>query len=165
MIRQFFLSFGLLVNSIVGAHSASLTPTFTEETASSGLSSIYAGDWEQMVGGGVATFDCNTDGFPDMLTSGGTAPAKFYANRSTKGGALKFEAQTSGLELANVSGTYPLDIDSDGITDIVLLRVGENVIMRGLGACKFERANEAFGFEGGDAWSAAYAATFEKGAI
>ncbi|MGL4488905.1 MAG: CRTAC1 family protein [Rhizobiaceae bacterium] len=153
----------LSANNALAAEAAAI-PAYVEETATSGLSSIYAGDWEQMVGGGVATFDCNADGYPDMVTSGGTAAAKFYRNASTKGGALKFEAEVSGLELDKVSGTYPLDIDSDGITDLVLLRVGENVLMRGLGGCKFERANEAFGFDGGDAWSAAFAATFEKGA-
>ena len=36
--------------------------------------------------------------------------------------------------------------------------------MRGLGDCKFERANEAWGFDGGDAWWTALAATWEKGA-
>ena len=93
-----------------------------------------------------------------------TSPAKFYRNASTRGGALKFEAETSGLELDKVTGAYPLDIDSDGITDLVLLRVGENVVMRGLGGCRFERANEAWGFDGGDAWSTALAATWERGA-
>jgi hypothetical protein len=157
-------SVSLLATSSAYAAEPAATPNFTEETASSGLASIYAGDWEQMVGGGVATFDCNADGYPDMVTSGGTAPAKFYRNASTKGGPLKFEAEVSGLELENVSGTYPLDIDSDGNIDVVLLRVGENVVMRGLGGCKFARANEAFGFDGGDGWTAAFSATFEKGA-
>ena len=77
---------------------------------------------------GVATFDCNDDGFPDMLLAGGEAPAKFYRNTSTRGGALHFEAEQSGLELDGVTGAYPLDIDSDGITDLVLLRVGETVV-------------------------------------
>jgi enediyne biosynthesis protein E4 len=63
-----------------------------------------------------------------------------------------------------VTGAYPLDIDSDGITDLVLLRVGENVVMRGLGHCRFEEANRRWGFDGGDAWSTAFAATWEKGA-
>ena len=46
----------------------------------------------------------------------------------------------------------------------MLLRVGENVVMRGLGGCRFERANEAWDFDGGDAWSTALAATWEHGA-
>ena len=57
-----------------------------------GIDSVYAGEWEYMVGGGVATFDCNDDGFPDMLLAGGEAPAKFYRNASTRGGPLRFEA-------------------------------------------------------------------------
>ncbi len=165
MKRQSALSIIVLLSQLTSnATWAAESLHFAEETSSSGLNSVYAGDWEQIVGGGVATFDCNDDGFTDVLISGGTGPAKFYRNASEQGGPLKFASQTSGLELDNVSGTYPLDIDSDGKTDLVLLRVGENVIMRGLGSCKFERANEAFGFEGGDAWSAAFAATWERGA-
>ena len=99
-----------------------------------------------------------------MLLAGGEAPAKFYRNTSTRGGPLHFEAEQSGLELDKVTGAYPLDIDSDGITDLVLLRVGESVVMRGLGACKFERANETWGFNGGDAWWTAFSATWEHGA-
>jgi len=139
-------------------------PTFTEETASSGLASVYTGEWQYMVGGGVATFDCNGDGFPDVFLAGGASPAKFYRNASARGGALKFIAETSGLELDKVTGAYPLDVDGDGIMDLVLLRVGENVVMRGLGNCKFERANERWSFDGGDGWSTAFSATWEKGA-
>jgi enediyne biosynthesis protein E4 len=139
-------------------------PSFVEETASSGISSSYDGEWEFMVGGGAAAFDCNDDGFADLLLAGGTSPAKFYRNASTRGGALRFTAETSGLELDQVTGAYPIDIDSDGFTDLVLLRVGENVVMRGRGDCRFERANEAWGFDGGDAWSTALAATWERGA-
>jgi hypothetical protein len=64
-----------------------------------------------------------------------------------------------------VLGAYPLDVDGDGRQDLVLLRLGENVVMRGLGDCRFERANEAWGFDGGDAWSTALAATWEAGAV
>ncbi len=140
-----------------------IAPMFADETRSSGLSSRYQGDWEFMVGGGVSTFDCDNDGFPDMLLPGGTGKAKFYHNLSRKGGALTFEEVPSGLEVDSLLGSYPVDIDSDGITDLVLLRLGENIVMRGKGACHFERANEAWNFDGGNAWSAAFAATWEKG--
>src|SRR5690606_7596219 len=80
------------------------------------------------------------------------------------GGALKFVPQESGLELEQVGGAYPADIDGDGITDLLLLRVGENVVMRGRGECRFERANEAWGFAGGDAWWTSAAVTWERGA-
>jgi enediyne biosynthesis protein E4 len=139
-------------------------PSYTDETATSGLDSVFTGEWEYMVGGGAAAFDCNDDRFPDVFIAGGDGKAKFYRNASKQGGALTFTAQDSGLEIDKVSGAYPIDIDSDGIKDLVLLRVGENIIMRGKGACMFERANEAWGFDGGDAWSGAFAATWEKGA-
>jgi hypothetical protein len=139
-----------------------IVPTFVEETSTAGIDSTFSGEWEYMVGGGAAAFDCNGDSYPDLLLAGGEAPAKFYRNASAKGGALKFEQQDSGLELNAVAGAYPLDVDSDGIMDLVLLRVGENVIMRGLGGCRFERANEAWGFAGGDAWWTSLAATWEK---
>jgi len=139
-------------------------PTFVEETASAGIDSVYKGEWEYMVGGGAASFDCNDDGYPELLLAGGEEPAKFYRNASTHGGSLKFVAEPSGLELDKVSGAYPLDVDSDGIMDIVLLRVGENVAMRGLGGCRFARANETWGLAGGDSWWTSLAATWEKGA-
>lgn len=146
------------------AEDAPMVPTFVEEGPSAGIASIYAGDWEYMVGGGVATFDCSNDGRADLLLAGGKAPATFYRNSSPVGGALKFSAETSGLELDAVLGAYPMDIDSDGLTDLVLLRFGENVVMRGLGNCKFARANEDWGFDGGNEWSTAFAATWEDGA-
>ena len=146
------------------AHAQDLViPQFTEETAS-GVTSAYQGDWEFMVGGGVAAFDCSGDGNPDLFFAGGTALSTLYRNDSPTGGALKFTAVTSGAEMDRVTGAYPLDIDSDGITDLVILRSGENVVMKGEGHCKFHRANEDWGFKGGNEWSTAFAATWEKGA-
>ncbi len=155
---------GALAEDAAPAVPSPVIPSFAEETAGAGIDSVYQGGWEYMVGGGAASFDCNDDGYPEMLLSGGELPAKFYRNASEKGGALKFVTEQSGLELDKVSGAYPLDVDGNGATDIVLLRVGENVVMRGLGGCKFERANEAWGFTGGDLWWTALAATWEKGA-
>lgn len=138
-------------------------PTFADETASAGIGHTFAGEWEFMVGGGAAAFDCDGDRFPDLLLAGGENRAQLFRNVGTAGGPLAFETQASGLELDRVSGAYPLDIDGDGLTDVVLLRVGENVVMRGLGGCRFERANEDWGFDGGDAWSTSLAATWERG--
>lgn len=139
-----------------------VVPLFTDETATAGLSTIYAGEWDYMVGGGVATFDCSGDGFPELFLSGGAGPSALYLNRSPQGGALAFE-KTDAITLDAVLGAYPLDIDSNGVMDLVVLRQGENRLMRGLGNCRFEAANEAWGFDGGDAWSTAFAAIWEKG--
>jgi enediyne biosynthesis protein E4 len=139
-------------------------PSFEEVTKTSGVSSRYTGDYFYMVGGGAATFDCNDDGAPDLFTSGGEGKASFFRNTSRRGGAITFKKQKSGLEFDKVSGAYPLDIDADGQQDLVLLRVGENKVMRGLGNCKFEVANKRWNFDGGNAWSVSFAAMFEQGA-
>ena len=138
-------------------------PKFLEETQTSGLRQQYDGDYEFMVGGGVATFDCNGDTLPDVFLTGGSNKAALYENASAPGGPLQFTPVTSGLEIEAATGAYPLDVDNDAITDLMVLRVGENVLYRGLGGCRFERANEAWRFDGGDAWSTAFAATWERG--
>jgi hypothetical protein len=164
LLIALFLSLLTAPALAAGATTMGVVPKFVDETAAAGVDSTYKGEWQYMVGGGVATFDCNADGFPDMLLAGGENKAKFYRNESRPGGALKFAEQQSGLEVDSVTGAYPIDIDGDGIMDLVVLRVGEAVAMRGLGDCKFERANEAWGFDGGDAWWTAFSATWEHGA-
>ena len=145
------------------ADEAPAIPHYIDETATSGVSSVYQGEWEFMVGGGVAAFDCSGDRKPDLFFAGGSGLSTLYRNDSATGGALKFTPVTSGTEMDRVTGAYPLDVDGDGILDLVILRSGENVVMKGQGDCKFIRANEAWGFDGGDAWSTAFAATWEKG--
>ena len=152
----------LLLALATPACAEPLIPQFTDETKTAGLATVYDGEWEYMAGGGVATFDCSGDGFPEVFLSGGAAPSALYLNRSPQGGALAFE-KTDAITLDAVLGAYPLDIDSDGVMDLVVLRLGENKLLRGLGNCRFEAANEAWGFDGGDAWSTAFAAIWEKG--
>ena len=61
-----------------------------------------------------------------------------------------------------MTGAYPLDIDGDGVGRTWRsCGCGENVILRGLGDCRFERANEALGLGGGDGWTTAFSATWE----
>lgn len=153
----------LILALLFAASAANAQTRFTETTAS-GIDSRYTGEWQYMVGGGVATFDCNGDGFEDVYLAGGEGAAGFYRNISTKGGTIEFQKLDNGLDMKGVTGAYPIDIDGDGITDLAILRVGENFLMRGTGNCHFRRANEDWGFDGGDAWSTAFAATWEKGA-
>ena len=135
-------------------------PHFVEETDA--IDHQYTGDFQYFVGGGVAVFDCDDDGFSELFVAGGSEPAALYHNESAPGGALRFAALASPVtDLTAVTGGYPLDIDSDGNTDLVVLRVGEDVILRGLGDCRFERANEVLGVDGGDTWTVAFSAAWE----
>jgi len=124
----------------------------------------YTGDWEFFVGGGVAGFDCDDDGRTDLFMAGGAGAARLYRNVSAVGGALRFAVvDDAATTLRDVTGAYPLDIDGDGHLDLAVLRVGENVLLRGRGGCRFERANEAWHFPGGSAWSTAFTARWDPG--
>ncbi len=137
-------------------------PHFVEETATSGIEHTYDGDFLFFVGGGVAVFDCDDDGRPDLYLAGGANPASLFRNESTVGGALQFTRLSDpATDLTEVTGAYPLDIDGDGHLDLAVLRLGENVLLRGLGECRFERANEAWAFDGGDAWTVGFSAKWE----
>ena len=140
-------------------------PRFVDETATSGLDHVYGGGTTFDVGGGVAVFDCNGDAKPEMYVAGGSNQATLYRNDSPLGGTLRFTPlRDPATDLTNVNGAYPVDIDGDGQVDLAVLRVGENVLLRGIGDCRFERANEAWSFDGGDAWTTAFSATWQDSA-
>ena len=141
-------------------------PTFTDEAASAGIRHTYDGSWEHFVGGGVAAFDCSGDRKPDLLFAGGANPARLFVNESPVGGELAFSEHALDLPdrlLKGVIGAYPLDIDGDAHLDLAVLRVGENLLLRGGLDCAFTLANRAWSFDGGRAWTTAFAATWEPG--
>ena len=163
MTRAFLIAASLLAMMTAARADDPIIPKFANESATSGINSVYKGDWQYMVGGGVGAFDCSGDGFPELFIAGGENKAKLFLNKSTKGGALKFqEAKGTGLEFDHVTGAYPIDIDGDGIMDLVVLRVGESKVMKGLGKCKFADMNKQWNIDGGDAWATAFSATWEK---
>jgi hypothetical protein len=141
---------------------AAAVPHFVDETASAGVDQTYDGAATYDTGGGVAVFDCNGDGRPEIYMAGGTNPAVLYRNDSPAGGALRFTAIHDPVtDLTGVTGAYPIDIDGDGNPDLAVLRAGGNVVLRGLGDCRFERANETWGLDGGTGLSIAFSATWE----
>ncbi|MCB2102655.1 MAG: CRTAC1 family protein [Rhodobacterales bacterium] len=157
------LTFGL--SCLLAAPAAALeAPHYADDTAGSGIHHVYDGGWEYFVGGGLATLDCDSDGRPDLYMAGGTNPATLYRNTSTVGGPLTFQALADPVtDLTDVIGAYPLDVDNDGHQDLMVLRVGENHLLRGRGGCTFEKANDAWAFDGGTAWSTAFTARWGDG--
>jgi len=139
-------------------------PVYSEEAEAAGLVIEYDGPWEYFVGGGVATFDCNADRIPDVFIAGGANKSALFINHSSTGGALSFMKSTqTSTTIAQVTGAYPINIDNDDYMDLVVLRVGENQLLKGGPDCTFTQANASFGFNGGSAWSTAFSATFEAG--
>jgi hypothetical protein len=140
-------------------------PDYVDEAAAAGIDHTYTGPWEFFVGGGVAVFDCNGDRRPDLFLAGGTSPAALYRNESETGGALHFEKlplDVNGGELNDVLGAYPVDIDNDGHIDLAVLRLGSNMLLKGGEDCSFTPANDLWTFDGGNGWTTAFAATFER---
>ncbi len=140
-------------------------PRLVEQASEAGINHAYEGEWTFFVGGGVAVFDCNGDNRADLFLAGGSEPAALYRNESAVGGVLRFSPMPDpATDLTDVTGAYPLDIDGDANGDLVVLRFGENVILRGLGECRFERANESWGIDGGEDWTVAFSAKWEGSA-
>ncbi|RVV97008.1 CRTAC1 family protein [Mesobaculum littorinae] len=138
-------------------------PLFLDRSAALPGPHVYAGGWEHFVGGGVAAFDCNGDGFPDLAAAGGSNPARLFVNATASPGApLAFRAGEFP-RIDGVTGLYPLDIDGDAILDLAVLRVGANLLLQGQGDCRFRDAGSTWGFDGSDRWTTAFAATFEPG--
>lgn len=165
-------SAGLLLSALGACESVGLgpeTPRFRDVTAGAGLEHVYGGAPEYVVGGGLAALDCNGDALPEVVLAGGAHPARLFLNRSEAGGAIAFEAAPDALGLGEedsrrVTGAYPLDVDSDGVMDLFLLRFGRNLLLRGLGGCRFEEASADFGLPARADWSTAFAAHWEPGA-
>jgi hypothetical protein len=133
-------------------------PSFVDETISAGVDQTYSGAATFDTGGGVAVFDCNGDGRPEIYMAGGTNPAVLYRND----GALRFTViHDPATDLTGVTGAYPIDIDGDGNPDLAVLRAGGNVVLRGLGGCRFDQANDTWGIDGGNGLSIAFSATWE----
>lgn len=144
------------------AGPACAEPAFVDRAPALPSPQVYDGDWEHFVGGGVAAFDCNDDGLPDLYTAGGSNPARLFLNKSTPSGEITF-AEGDIPALTRVTGAYPLDVDGDGVLDLMVMRAGPNVLYRGLGNCQFEDATSAWGLDPGDHWTTAFAATWEPG--
>lgn len=135
---------------------------FVDRSAALPAEHVYDGGWNFFVGGGLAVFDCNGDRLPDVFAAGGSNPARLLINASERGGDIGFELGALPV-ITSVTGAYPLDVDSDGVLDLVVLRHGENILLQGYGECRFAEAPPAWNFQGGNEWTTSFTATFERG--
>lgn len=141
-----------------------VVPRFIEEASAAGIEHSYTGSWEFFVGGGGAAFDCNQDRLPDVFLAGGESPAQLFKNTSTPTGPLAFETVELGLserDARSVVGAYALHLDSDPYLDLVVLRVGRNLLLKGDGQCGFTKANRRFDFDGGRDWTTGFSAMWQ----
>ena len=122
---------------------------------------VYNGGWEHFVGGGVAVFDCDQDQLLELYVAGGSNHAKLLKNISKKQIAY-YEDTPEELLLTGVVGAYPVDIDNDAILDLVILRVGYDLLLKGQKGCEF-KPFETLEFVAQDHWTTGFSATWEEG--
>jgi hypothetical protein len=121
----------------------------------------------EMMGGGVALFDCDNDGKLDILVVGDST-----IDRYLKGGdpMVALYRQDGDLHFTDITQSAGLttrgwgmgiavgDFDNDGLPDIYVTGYGHNVLYHNLGGCKFEDVTERAhvaggGFSVGAAWA------------
>lgn len=120
---------------------------------------VYAGGWEHFVGGGVAVFDCNDDGLPEVYAAGGANPAQLFRNASDQDVRLVLDTPDS-LAITGMTGVYPIELDGDGKIDLAILRVGQDILLRGLGECDFTPFHD-LAFNSPEKWTTGFSATWE----
>jgi enediyne biosynthesis protein E4 len=114
--------------------------------------------------GGVAVFDYNSDGRPDIFFTNGAAIPSLektsprYFNRLYRNdGQMKFTDVTAEAGVAG--GGYSMgvaagDYDNDGNVDLFIAGVNRNLLYRNLGNGKFEEVAAKAGLQGGS-WAVA----------
>ncbi|MEZ4649841.1 MAG: VCBS repeat-containing protein [Candidatus Eisenbacteria bacterium] len=113
----------------------------------------------ESMGGGVAFFDFDSDGDPDLLfvngtswpeqrrTGGAATTAALYRNDR---GRFVDVTRGSGLDVPVYGmGAATADYDGDGLVDVFLTAVGSNHLFRNLGGGRFEDVTTRAGV-GGD---------------
>ncbi len=154
---------------VVGQRGATPTvalgpPRYVDETTTAGVDHTYGGRDRSFVGvgGGVAAFDCDDDGLPDLYLAGGPNRAALYRNTSRPGAALGFALVPDAASTrAGVMGAYPLDIDGDGHVDLAVLRTDGATLLRGVGDCGFESGDDRWSFRAAADRTTAFSATWE----
>ena len=143
---------------------------FTEVAASSGLTFTHRHSptddkqYPESVPGGVAVFDYNGDGRPDIFfTNGAQMPSLIksddgYANRLYRNdGGMKFTDVTAAAHVAGVGyamGAAAADYDNDGRIDLFVSGVTRNQLLHNRGDGTFEDVTERARIASGE-WAAA----------
>src|SRR5579872_291803 len=114
--------------------------------------------------GGVAIFDYNGDGRPDIyFTNGAAMPslekdsAQYFNRLYRNDGGMKFSDVTAEAGVAGAGysmGVAAADFDNDGRVDLFVAGVNRNILYRTLGNGKFEDVTEKAGIRSGE-WAVA----------
>ena len=146
------------------------TLAFTDTTNQAGIGFVHeTGAYgerllPETMGGGVAFFDYDNDGDPDLLfVNSATWPwrpqpatpatSKLYRNRGD--GTFEDVSEATGMDVVLYGmGVATGDYDGDGFVDAFVTAVGENRLFRNVGGERFVDVTAETGVSGSpDAWS------------
>ncbi len=153
--------------------AASFTPPirFVEQANKSGLNFVLENNptplkhMIETMAGGIAVFDCDGDGKPDIyFTNGADVPSlsktspKFWNRLYHNDGNMKFHDVTEEAGVSGIGysmGAAAADYDNDGKPDLFVAGVDRNLLYHNLGNGKFEEVSEKAGVANAHGWSVA----------
>ena len=143
---------------------------FTDVTAEAGIDFVHrTGAYgerllPETMGGGVAFFDYDKDGHPDLLFLNSMdwpwqpqpdrpATSRLYRNQGD--GTFADVSAATGMDITLYGmGVATGDYDGDGLVDVFVAGVGENRLYRNIGGERFEDATDTAGVASdGKTWS------------
>ena len=127
----------------------------------------------ETMGSGVAIFDYDGDGKPDLYFVNGRpwdrgkpdTPGRLYRNLGVTNGSLKFEDVTrkAGLDFSMYAmGVAAADIDNDGDQDLIVTGLDEVRLFVNQGNGRFVDASKGSGLPGKGWWTAAMLLDYDK---
>lgn len=172
-----FLTCLLIGQSFTFAQNPAIS--FVDVSATSGLNVRHVSTAEkryivESMSGGVALFDCDEDGFLDVVVTNGSSVERFKSGggdpfitlyrqlpEQQPGMPPKFENVSAAAGLTRKGwgmAVTAVDYDSDGRTDLFATGYQGNVLYRSVGPCKFQEVTDkaglrASGFSAGAAWA------------
>ena len=125
-------------------------PRFVEEAAAAGIDHPTTATSTSSSAAASRRSTATTTGSRSCSSPAATEPAAPVPQRSAVGGRAPLRRIPSeATDLSDVAGGYPLDIDGDRTDGPGRCSDSARTsLMRGLGDCRFERANESLGYRG-----------------
>ena len=145
----------VVVSGLLYFAGATYTVQFRNVAASAGLTASFPNGGQkskrtilETTGSGVAFFDYDNDGLPDIfIVSGEGSPSRLYHNE----GKGRFTDVTAKMGLGAASGwgqgACVADYDNDGFTDLFVTYWGQNHLYRNVAGRRFEDVTERAGLK------------------